>query len=476
MNLVVSSQWDDEFLYMCQEYGVKEVYGSFRTGGIGSARPAVVLPEVTFEQAEKHVQLTHELGMKFNYVVNAPCLGNMEFDVEGRKEIYEYFKKIDALGVDSVTLAVPFLVEMVKREFPRLKIKISEIANVGTAQRAQYYEKLGADILTLEIAVNRDFKVLKSIRKAVSPNMELEVVVNAACLYQCPFHEYHNNMVSHTGQECHKLHGFYMDYCMMRCIPTNLTRPGEIMKARWIRPEDVKYYEEIGINRFKISNRVGPMKLGKKCLKAYAERKCDDIGALLTPLSLNIDRPNVERLIGFTEEEWERVVKIWDIRPPHITIDNHKLEHFLEYFKSGKCYGQCGNGGCNYCEKIAEQVVSVDEEEAKDYAELVEKLIDPLLHLEPGIQNDAKESAELWTKETEQIYEQLCSAIPEIFRETACAVIRRKAEQIVRERNIETVTKDVLEAAFITETPEVFKSEMIDKLMSLNITKAEKEE
>ena len=124
------------------------------------------------------------------------------------------------------------------------------------------------DALTLEIVINRDFQVLRSIRRAVPEHVDLEVVLNAACLYQCPYHDYHNTIVGHSGQSDHPLHGYYVDYCMMRCIPEHLSQPAELMKARWIRPEDIAEYEEIGINRFKISNRVGPLRFGRACLEA----------------------------------------------------------------------------------------------------------------------------------------------------------------------------------------------------------------
>jgi len=461
LKLCISSQWNDEFLLECAKHHVHEVYCSFRTGAIGSARPAVVLPQTSFEQAKNHVDLAHSLGMEFSYVVNAPCLGNMEYDFNGRNKIRAYLEMIDALGVDSITLAIPYLIEIVKKDFPRMKIKVSEIANVSTAQRAKYYEKMGADVITLEIVANRDFKVLESIYKAVSNNVELEVVVNAACLYQCPYHDYHNNIVGHTGQEDHELHGYYMDYCMMRCIPTNLTNSKELIKARWIRPEDIHYYEEIGISRFKISNRVGPIHLGSNCLKAYSSRKCDDIARLLTPLSLNLEKPAIERLVGFTEEEWEKVVKIWDVRPPKIHIDNKQLEGFIDYFKNGLCYGQCDEGGCTYCAQVAEKVVRVDTEAVNEYAQMVQQLLEPLLSLKGGGPHESDSNNQsYWTEEVNGLFEKLIEHVPSIFKDVAITSIRGKAQELANEKGHKTISQEDLIRAFLEDTPAVFKDDL----------------
>jgi len=281
--ITISSQWDDKLLLKYSEYKeIKEVYGSLRKGIIGSTRPAMFLPDVTIDKAKKHIELAHSLGIEFNYILNASCLGNLEFTADGQKKIMDYLRLIiDKLDVDVITVANPFLIELIKSEYPHVKIKASEIADIKSAQRARFYKDLGADILTIEIMYNRDFETLKAIRKAV--NVELEVVVNSACILHCPFHDYHNNITSHTTQKHYN--SFYIDYCVIKCLSLKLLNPSELIKAPWIRPEDLGEYEKIGINRFKISNRVGRKDFGLKCLDAYSKRNWNgNLAELLTPL------------------------------------------------------------------------------------------------------------------------------------------------------------------------------------------------
>jgi collagenase-like PrtC family protease len=461
MKLCISSQWDDVFLNECAAHHVGEIYCSLQMGVIGSARPAVCLPESTIEEAANHIKRVHELGMEFNYIANAPCLGNLEYSYEGRKNLREYFQLIDGLGVDTITLAIPYLVELVKKEFPHLKIKVSEIANVGTAQRARFYEELGADIITLEIVHNRDFRALESIGRAVSPRVELELVVNPACIFHCPYHDYHNNIVGHSSQAGHPLKGYYIDYCMMKCIPQKLIHPEEIIKAPWIRPEDLHEYENTGIRRFKISNRVGPKKLGLNCLKAYSNRQCDNLAQLVSPLSLEIEEPpGASKPAGFSEKEWQQVVRIWAVPSPAVHIDNRKLDGFIEYFKKGSCYGQC-DAGCRYCSETAARVIDIDSEEVEKYVHLVDGLLHPLMTL-----NHKKEDILTmeWQQDLKDTFERIMQETPEIFREVARTAVGTQAEANARERGARTVTQQDLVKSFMSETPGAFKNDMITSL------------
>lgn len=460
MKLAISSQWDDAFLSECAAAGAAEIYCSLQLGAIGSARPALCLPGAAVEEARRHIERVHSLGMTFNYIANALCLGNVEYSLAGRKHLADYFALIDDLGADCITLAIPYLIEIVKKEFPRLKVKVSEIANVGSAQRARYYQEMGADAITLEIVHNRNFKVLRSIRQALSPQVELELVVNPACLFHCPYHDYHNNIVGHTTQAGHSLKGYYLDYCMMKCIPEKLVHPEEIIKAPWIRPEDLASYEEIGIHRFKISNRVGPKSVGLNCLKAYAGGRYENLADLLTPLSLEIEEPpKSSRPAGFSEQEWQQVVNIWAVPSPPVYIDNRGLDGFLDYFKEDNCYGQCGLG-CHYCREVADRVVNIDGREAERYVQMIDKLLQPLM----GLTAQKEVFKMVWEENLPEIFERILADTPEMFRDVARKAVGNRAEANAGERGASTVTPEDLVKAFMSETPEVFKADMLESL------------
>lgn len=458
MKICISSQWDNELLSEYAKLGVNEIYCSLRVATIGSARPAVCLPDATVGEARKHIALAHSLGMEFNYVANSSCLGNIEFSQKGRDNLIEFFELVDSLGVDIVTLAVPYLIELVKKEFPRLKIKVSEIANVSTVQRAKFYAQMGVDIITIEIVGNRNFKSLEAMREALYPGVELEIVVNAGCIFHCPYHDYHNNMVCHTTQESDPLGGFYMDYCMLRCVPKKLLYPEEIIKAPWVRPEDLSAYEGIGIDRFKISNRVGPRGFGLNCLKHYVNRTSPaNLADLLTPLSLELEPPRGSRLKGFSEEEWQQVVSVWNMQAPKVVIDSTQLDGFIDYFKSGRCYAQCGKG-CNYCTKLAARVVQVDRNGVKSYVEMVDKLSAPLLSLREHFLPGSKGIA--WSEEAKYLFEDILRDTPVMFRTAAQKNVSKISEAKAKERSSDRIEREDVIRAFVSETPQPFQQRL----------------
>ena len=60
---------------------------------------------------------------------------------------------------------------------------------------------------------------------------------------------------------------------MFYCQQIQNNKNEEYIKSPWVRPEDIKYYEEIGIEHFKITERGFPTDELVKRVKAYTDRK-----------------------------------------------------------------------------------------------------------------------------------------------------------------------------------------------------------
>ena len=277
---------------------VGELFGCLPQTPVGSGRPRLVLPKVDADGARAHIEAARAKGIGFNYVLNAPCMGNMEYDKAAHGALLEHLAWIDGLGVDAVTVTIPYLLRLIKKQFPRLKVKVSVIAHVNTVAMARQLEDLGADEINLDYMLNRDFRRLHAIRKAVS--CELSLLVNDLCLYQCPYRQYHYNITGHSTQKEHPLQGAYFDFCMISCTIEKLTHPEQLIRARWIRPEDLQRYEEIGFQRFKVSGRNMSSAWITRAVRAYADRSYPgNLGELLAGL-----HPRAEWPRALPDRQW----------------------------------------------------------------------------------------------------------------------------------------------------------------------------
>jgi collagenase-like PrtC family protease len=367
MQLLVPTNWDPDLILPLSklEAGV-QLYGVLPTSMIGSGGRGPDNVRMVENQAEEYVEQAHSAGLKFDYLLNAPSMGNMEWDENTHQELLMHLDWISSIGADSVTVTIPYLVELIKRQFPQLKIRVSTIAHVNSVARAKSVESLGADSITLDINVNRDFTLLKAIRNAVS--CELTVLMNNLCLYQCPYEYYHHDGLGHASQSYNPLTGYYVDYCVLRCTLDRLRDISQIIKCRWVRPEDIHVYEEIGMDVFKISGRSMPTEQILHTATAYSSRHYQ--GNLYD--ILNVITPK----IGFSNSALSGVQNNVIGPPPKFHIDNQALEGFMDFFRKQNCLSGCSQ--CNYCQRIASKVIQFERDEVDEYIATLKASLDNL--------------------------------------------------------------------------------------------------
>jgi collagenase-like PrtC family protease len=350
----VATTWDNAYLDALheldsREHSIGELFGAGASSFLGQGRPSMALPQVSSAQQKEHIARAHAYGFEFTYTVNAPCMGNAEYTQQGQKQILQFFDELCEMGVDCVVMANPYLIEIVKRKFSSLKVKVSVISQVNSIQGLQYYADMGADAVTLDFSSNRDFRFLK---KAVAlGRVELELLATEYCLYKCPFRAYHYNILGHASQPPDKAGGVYIEYPCIRCTLLKFTHPVELIRSRWIRPEDMQVYEAIGIHRFKVGYRTGGMAWNLAVARAYLERRYEGNWLeLLFP-------PSGQLPFG---------------------LDNRKLDGFLDFFQKQTCYLNCDD--CTYCQKVADETLTVIRPEAlaetvTQYQQLCERLL-----------------------------------------------------------------------------------------------------
>jgi collagenase-like PrtC family protease len=383
MKLSVACNFDEELLDGLAPYPVYEIYGKLTSDYFGGGRPSFYLPEVDRAGLAAFVERTHRQGIEFNYLLNASAMGNLEYTRDGQRKMEQTLAWLDDLGVDSVTVASVYFLRLVKRRHPRLKVRVSSHRYTDNARKVRFWVDNGADyIVVSEVNIHRERKVLEAMARAAG-DVELQLIVNNWCRQDCAIAGTHAVGLSAGSQRGSR--GFPLDYCSIVCNEIRLREPVNYLRANWIRPEDLGFYEELGYHNYKIVERNTPTRVLLERVKAYADRRYD--GNLLDlvqnyaypaekigekardafsyrRLLKYFIRPRDVNLLKFRAVmDFGRTAGVLYPRlgPNPVFIDNRALDGFIDRFRDVGCQDlDCES--CRYCHSWAERVVAIDPE------------------------------------------------------------------------------------------------------------------
>lgn len=206
MKLRVGANWDFSLVENLKGTSVDTPFGKLPFDVVGGARPGFILPQVNHNYVKRYIHACHENGLEFGYLLNAPCLGNLQYSRRGYRQLIKLLEWIDQSGVDSVVVGIPYLIDLIRKRFVRFKVKVSTAARVNTVRKALQYEAMGVE----------------------------EIIIDE--------HANHDSYAPRKGEEekyC------YLQYPGYLCLYRNLVEPVELLKPPWIRPEDISYYENL---------------------------------------------------------------------------------------------------------------------------------------------------------------------------------------------------------------------------------------
>lgn len=393
MKLSVAANWDIELLEGLSNIPeVTSIYAKLPFDIIGGGRAGIVVPSVDWDQAEVYIRAAHKHGLSFCYLINAPCLGNLEHSEEGKRQIVAFIEQLINIGVDSVSIANITVIKIVRRNFPHLAIRGSVLSWPTNLPRMKYQESLGVDPLIIPYSeFNRDFNMLPKVRSGLSCGMQL--FVNISCIYNCHYLAEHASSVGHASQVQQGNHQpkAFLDFYLWQCTRRRLLQPELLLMSRWIRPEDLHVYEAMGYDEFKIIDRSRSTAWLLRAAKAYADRRYE--GNLLDILSLellgdpvgfhqDIEDQTRERMRHYGTEERQLMLRMLKLRRRllhlELSIDNDELMNFLDGFQEIRC-AETYCEDCRYCHRYTERAVRIDRAEANILADEVGELIEDFL-------------------------------------------------------------------------------------------------
>ena len=374
MKLTIPVNWEDDYFEKIDFSQTEEIYGKLNVGLIGGGRPSLTLPEVKKGKVKEFVDEAHKRGLKFNYLMNGTCFDNLEITKTGYRDIRKTLDWLADINVDGISVSLPMVMEIIKKNYPQFSISASVQVRIDGFEKARYWQELGADKINISyVDINKDFDEIRKIKEKTT--CKIQTIANLMCMNKCPMVTLHANYNAHASQKNHVNDNFSFDYYLFSCAEKLLSRPVEILKSAFIRPEDIHYYEEAGVDNIKLVERSMTTDALARIVKAYTVRSYDGnmmdlihglskyiiynkdkyylkgLKYLLQPSKINIFKAHklVNQLSALrNEKEFNKSFDLY--------IDNKKLDGFMEFFHKGHCKRDCTE--CNYCDKFAEKAIS----------------------------------------------------------------------------------------------------------------------
>lgn len=320
---------------------VSELYGSIRQHAPLAARPDYRLPDITMKETIQYIKKAKENGIMFNYTLNSIVPYGSKYEMANHLNyITSIVNILHEAGTHRFTISNPIMLEFFKRNISYdLNIEVSTISHIDTITQIKYYhETYGVNKICCNLLKNRDFKWLsKAADYCNRNNIILELMVNEFCgvgsenySTHCIYRDscYICHSTNCNQRDADRLYGYPMEQCTF----SRNKAPENWLRVNWIRPDDIKYYNDIGINNFKITGRTGSTSYIVKTVNAYMEQKY--IGNLL--------------------ELWKPLESIRDEKMENFSIVNipaQKLNGFIEHWSKNKfvCAEEVCGETCTYC-------------------------------------------------------------------------------------------------------------------------------
>lgn len=184
-------------------------------------------------------------GVRLDLLLNANCYGEEAMSVALENRIAEIMECLSSWGCrpEICTTASPFVARTLKNRFPEIEVRASVNMRLSTLQSFRYLAPL-FDSYYLGRDVQRNLETVRRFSEWCRANgKKLCVLANSGCLRNCPWQTFHDNLIAHSdaAMRVENVHNWSPHLCWT--LYKDSANFAEILKATWIRPEDIARYD-----------------------------------------------------------------------------------------------------------------------------------------------------------------------------------------------------------------------------------------
>ena len=195
-------------------------------------------------------------GVRLDLLLNANCYGAEAMSKALEDRIGGIFAKLDAWGCrpEICTTASPFVARTVRAVSPSIEVRASVNMRLTTLQSFRYLAPL-FDSYYIGRDVQRSIGTVERFSRWCRANgKKLCMLANSGCLRNCPWQTFHDNLIAHSdaAMKVENVRGWCPHLCWT--LYRDKANFPEILKATWIRPEDVRRYEGL-VDVMKLATR-----------------------------------------------------------------------------------------------------------------------------------------------------------------------------------------------------------------------------
>jgi hypothetical protein len=281
------------FRDLVEEYApfLKEVY--FPWPGLLSARELDKNIAPLRKKLVDDLKFCRSKGLALDLLVNATCYGDTALTPVQREEYFGHLKELSSFGLmpEIVTTTSPYIATITKKFDASVDRRASVNMRLNSTLAMEYVAET-FDSFYICRDLQRDLPTVKMFAEWGEKNgKKICMLANSGCLRNCPWQTFHETLLAHDFRH---IQGEIMKLNMPSTLCVGIVQSKqyeEILRASWIRPEDLYRYEPY-VSVFKLSTREADRP--DLILKAYTSRSFNgDLLLLLDPGFSFLVRPNV---------------------------------------------------------------------------------------------------------------------------------------------------------------------------------------